>query len=150
MDDEPVVTFPPMLLNPADRHDYDILTALRGPDLHYRHRFQGDEVSIDTIVKRQSTSILRYFVGVVDGGFVDTPEQATERWNALDTLQKNEARKYWSHNFHFRSHTRAAFEALRQKFARTPDERERARIVDDAFRAMQDRLDAPLEAKGVL
>lgn len=100
-----------MKLDTSNEYDYDIMSALRGPD--------GPEGETSNTVKYMYTGVVRHFAGVSDVSYAlcSTPEQAQYQYNKwMDDEQREELRRRWINNPHYASHIVSAFSALLNRF----------------------------------
>lgn len=92
-----------MKLDVSREDDYNIATALRGPD-HTGY--------VGEIWKRMVTAVIRHFAGVRNGGgIVELPTEAIDWWNANPSLKK-ETRTFASEQAHVVTHARIAIRSL--------------------------------------
>jgi hypothetical protein len=89
------------------RRDYDILTALRGPDV------QGEYAGR---AKSMLTSVIRWFAGIPTNTMLPAsvwnPASAVRWWQGCDPDQKEDVREFIKTNSHFRNHAVDALAAL--------------------------------------
>jgi hypothetical protein len=91
-----------MVIDPTTEEGHNIASALRGPD-----------VDILTFVKELTTAVLRHFVGYI-GHFCSAhaPREARRIWREIIPSEREEARKAYQTQHHFRAHFKAGMLAL--------------------------------------
>jgi len=91
----------------TSRRDYNILTALRGPDARGEHSGRA---------KSLLTSVIRWFAGIPRHtnlpASVWSPESAIGWWCSCTADQKEGVREFLKSNGHFRFHATDALNAL--------------------------------------
>lgn len=98
----------PMLLDPTNRDDYDIMSALRGPDA--RSAAASD-------AKLITTGVIRYLAGMradnpLFGVIVKTPMEAKKMWGVWGSPWCEDVVAFMTAETHFTSHIKGAFNAL--------------------------------------
>jgi hypothetical protein len=86
---------------------YDIVAALRGPDV-------SNASQAGAILKKITTGVIRHAVGCSPGiaGFVHSSEAAQLVWRFARPDQRRDAANLWRTMTHFRRHVELAFAAL--------------------------------------
>ena len=97
-----------MLLDTTNQLDFDIVSALRGPDFsNYCAAY----------LKSITTEVIRYFVGVDLLVLDKQPTAAKTLWRWLPDEEKTKVISLWVKYFHFRNHIGAAIIALDVRLA---------------------------------
>lgn len=105
----------PRLLNLASPADYDIATALRGPD--------SDFTGTGLFMKNYTTAVIRWFAGVPRMGMkslVVDPESARLEWASLPGRVRKGVVAHWWSDMHFKYHIEDAFFALHDQPLASP------------------------------
>ena len=98
-----------MLLNPNNKVEYDIMSAMRGPDT--------DPLSpTGQYTKIVTTAVVRSLVGMPRSLAADvavmSPEEAKEIWRNLKERDRSAVHEYLEENWHFSRHFRMAMNSL--------------------------------------
>jgi hypothetical protein len=85
--------------------DYDIMSALRGPDA---------STSAATHAKHLTTSVLRNLAGMErnDRCVIFTPDEAAREWEMAPLHEKLAVLDFMNSNYHFESHFRRALNVM--------------------------------------
>jgi hypothetical protein len=98
-----------MKLDPAVRLEYDVITAMRGPDSTALNERVGQAKALTTAVIRSLAGMLP---GNDAGAIIHTPIEARNLWAKMTADEKREVNALLSHEFHFERHFRRGLTAL--------------------------------------
>lgn len=97
-----------MLLDVNNRTDFEICSALRGPDWSTDKAFRPDFYSMKCL----TTKVIRYFAGTSSETAPSTsPELAKDVWERYNDYQ-DDIKDLWQAYPHFRNHIYMALDAL--------------------------------------